>query len=71
MAISAGAPTSQPPAALPRRRLGRRGQSAVEYMLTTVTLVTVFASLYGFLQGQTKKLFQAAGVRILTSYYQK
>jgi Flp pilus assembly pilin Flp len=48
-----------------------RGQTAVEYLLTTVTLVMVFASMYGFLQGQVKKLYQAAGVKILTSYYQR
>ena len=45
------------------------GQSAVEYLLTTVTLVTVFASMYGFLQGQLKQLFIQAGMKILTSYY--
>jgi len=52
-----------------RRRASRRGQTAVEYMLTTLALVTAFAGLYGFMQGQTKKLFVAAAVRILTSYY--
>ncbi len=47
----------------------RRGQTTVEYLLTTLTLVIVFSAMYGFLQGQLKKLYQAAGVRILTSYY--
>ena len=51
-------------------RLGpRSGQTAVEYLLTTLTLVTAFAGLYGFLQGQLKRLFTAAAIRILTSYY--
>ncbi len=53
------------------RRLlrGRKGQTAVEYLLTTVALVTVFAGMYGFLQGQLKVLFQIAGVKILTPYF--
>ena len=53
----------------PRRR--KAGQTAVEYLLTTLTLVTVFAGMYGYLQTSTKKLFTAAGVKILTSYHQK
>lgn len=57
-----------------KRKLARlwrceAGQSAVEYLLTTCTLVTVFASMYGFLQGQLKQLFIQAGMKILTSYY--
>ncbi len=47
----------------------RRGQTAVEYLLTTVMLVTVFAGLYGFLQGQLQRLFILAGTKILTTYY--
>jgi Flp pilus assembly pilin Flp len=54
---------------LPRVLRARRGQTTVEYLMTTVTLVMVFASMYGFLHGQLKKMFEAAGVRILTSYY--
>jgi Flp pilus assembly pilin Flp len=50
-------------------RRGERGQTAVEYLLTTVVLVMVFASLYGFMQGQLKNLFRAAAVKILRSYY--
>ena len=53
------------------RRRWRRGQTAVEYLLTTLTLVTVFAGMYGYLQTSTKKLFTAAGVKILNSYHQK
>ena len=41
----------------------------MEYFLTTVTLVTVFAGMYGFLQGQLRNLFKLAGVKILTPYY--
>jgi hypothetical protein len=54
---------------MPRRAFSRRGQSTVEYLLTTVVLVMVFASLYGFMQGQLKLLFRVAAVKILTSYY--
>jgi hypothetical protein len=50
------------------RLKNRRGQSAVEYLLTTMALVTLFAGMYGFLQGQIRVLFKAAGVKILTSY---
>jgi len=48
---------------------GKRGQTAVEYLLTTVTLVTFFAGMYGFLQGQLRSLFKLAGIKILTPYY--
>lgn len=47
---------------------GKGGQTAIEYLLTTVALVTVFAGMYGFLQGQLKKLFTIAGVKILSTY---
>ena len=46
-----------------------RGQTAIEYLLTTLALTMLFAGLYGFMQGQLKKLFMAAGLKILTSYY--
>jgi len=50
------------------RRLlrGKAGQTVVEYLLTTCALVTAFAGMYGFLQGQLKVLFKAAGMIILT-----
>ena len=48
---------------------GREGQTVVEYLLTTVALVTVFAGMYGFLQGQLKTLFTLAGKKILTPYH--
>ncbi len=41
----------------------------VEYLLTTLTLVTVFAGMFGFLQGQLRNLFQIAGMKILTPYF--
>lgn len=47
---------------------GRKGQTAIEYLLTTLALVTVFAGMFGFLQGQLKKLFTIAGVKILSTY---
>jgi hypothetical protein len=49
--------------------IGKGGQTVVEYLLTTLTLVTVFAGMYGFLQGQLKVLFKIAGMKILTPYY--
>lgn len=54
---------------LRRTLIGKKGQTVVEYLLTTVTLVTVFAGMYGFLQGQLRNLFKLAGVKILTPYY--
>ncbi len=47
---------------------GRKGQAAVEYLLTTVALVAVFAGMFAFLQGQLKNLFTIAGVKILSTY---
>ena len=49
--------------------IGKGGQTAVEYLLTTLTLVVVFAGMFGFLQGQLKVLFTKAGIVILTPYY--
>ena len=46
-----------------------RAQAAVEYILTTMVLVTCFAAMYGFIQGQLKLLFILAGKKILTTYY--
>lgn len=54
---------------LRRTLLGKGGQTVVEYLLTTVTLVTIFAAMYGFLQGQLRRLFIIAGVKILKTYY--
>jgi hypothetical protein len=52
-----------------RLLIGKGGQTVVEYLLTTLTLVTVFAGMYGFLQGQLKILFKIAGMKILTPYF--
>ena len=52
-----------------RLLIGKKGQTVVEYLLTTVTLVTVFAGMYGFLQGQLRGLFKIAGIKILTPYF--
>jgi Flp pilus assembly pilin Flp len=53
-----------------RRRflIGKRGQTTVEYLLTTLTLVTVFAGMFGMLQSSLTKLFTSAGIKILTPY---
>ena len=45
-----------------------RGQATVEYLLMMLSLVVVMASMYGFLQGQVRKLFTAAAVKILRVY---
>ncbi|NNN05242.1 MAG: hypothetical protein HKL90_05020 [Elusimicrobia bacterium] len=45
---------------------GKRGQTAVEYLLTTVLLAAIFAGMFGVLQSALKKLFIAGGVVILT-----
>jgi hypothetical protein len=41
----------------------------VEYLLTTLLLVTVFAGMFGTLQRSLKELFTKAGIKILTPYY--
>ena len=51
-----------------RRGSRNSGQAAVEYLLMMCALVVVFASLYGFLQGQVKRLFTGAAVKILRVY---
>ncbi len=51
------------------RRVGTRGQATVEYLLTTMVLVTVFAAMYGWLHGQLRRLFVIAGTKILRAYY--
>lgn len=47
---------------------GQRGQTAVEYMLTTVVLTMAFAGMYGFMQKQLTKLYTQAAKVILTRY---
>ncbi len=46
----------------------KNGQTAVEYLLTTLALTMVFAGMFGFLQGQLRRLFTIAGVKILSTY---
>ena len=50
------------------KRLGPRGQTAVEYMLTTVVLSLAFAGMYGFMQQNLTKLYRSAAKAILTTY---
>lgn len=51
-----------------RVRRARGGQAAVEYLLTTMILATIFAAMYGYLQGAVRKLYTSAAIKILTSY---
>ncbi len=46
-----------------------RGQTVIEYLLTTLALVTFCAGMYGFMQARLKELFTKAGIKILMSYY--
>jgi hypothetical protein len=52
-----------------RFRRGSRGQTTIEYLLTTAAVLVLFSSMYGFTQGQLKKLFSAGARVILRSYY--
>lgn len=52
-----------------RLLIGKGGQTVVEYLLTTLTLVTVFAGMYGVLQNALKQAFKVAGMKILTPYF--
>lgn len=45
---------------------GSRGQTVVEYLLTTLLLVTIFTGMFGVLQSSLKTLFIAGGTVILT-----
>ena len=45
-----------------------RGQTAVEYLLTTVVLSMCFAGMYGFMQKQLTQLYKQAAKVILTRY---
>ncbi len=47
---------------------GKAGQTAVEYLLTTLVLTMVFAGMYGFMQKQLTGLYRRAAKVILTSY---
>lgn len=52
-----------------RNPVGERGQSLIEYMFATLGLLMLFSGMYGFMQGQLKKLFTAAARVILRAYY--
>ena len=52
-----------------RLLIGREGQTAVEYLLTTVALAVAFSGLFAILQSQLKRLFIYAGVKILSPYF--
>ena len=53
----------------PASRRSQRGQSTVEYLLMMMALVTCFSGMYGFLQGELKKMYKLAAIAILRSYY--
>jgi len=50
-------------------RRGNRGQTTVEYLLTTLAVLALFSSMYGFTQGELRKLFAAGARVILRAYY--
>ena len=62
------------PQGLSKRRSGtlslrsKRGQTTVEYLLTTLVLVVAFAGFYGFIQQQLKSLFTSAAGMILATW---
>ena len=56
------------PSAFARR--ARRGQTAIEYLLVTVVLLVVFATLYRTLQWYLSKEFQAGGIVVMRMYKQ-
>lgn len=47
---------------------GKDGQTAVEYLLTTIVLIAALMGMFAFLQNQLTRLFRMAGVKILTTY---
>lgn len=51
------------------KKRARRGQTAVEYILTTLALVVAFSGLYPLTQRALKGLFRNGAVKILTAYY--
>ncbi len=52
----------------PRRSLRRRGQTAIEYLLVTVSLLFVFVTMYKALQYSLSNQFKRGGMVILRMY---
>jgi len=50
-------------------KLASRGQTTIEYLLSTMMILALFTGMYGFLQVQTRRLFAAAARMILRAYY--
>ena len=48
----------------------RRGQTAIEYLLVTVSLLFVFVTLYRTLQWYLSREFRAGGVIVMKMYKQ-
>lgn len=51
-------------------RMKRRGQTAIEYLLVTVSLLFVFVTLYRTLQWYLSREFRAGGVIVMRMYKQ-
>jgi hypothetical protein len=51
-----------------KRFFGRRGQTTVEYILTTLILLFVFTSMYKFMGWFMPKQFKSGAGLILTMY---
>ena len=51
------------------RLRGEKGQALVEYMLMSLMLLFMFTFMYRGLLVNLKRLFQAAGTKILLAYY--
>lgn len=45
------------------------GQTMIEYLLSTVMILTLFTMMYAFLFRETRKLFEAAARMMLRAYY--
>lgn len=54
--------------ASPRRSLRRRGQTAIEYLLVTVSLLFVFVMMYKALQYSLSNQFKRGGMVIIRMY---
>lgn len=52
----------------PRRSALRRGQTAIEYLLVTVSLLFVFVTMYKALQYSLSNQFKRGGMVIIRMY---